>query len=172
MNTSLTPSPGAAATSTRDPVLLAPDERERVWFFGGVVSVMATGDHTGDRYAVVEQHLPGGTVTPLHRHREDEESFVVLSGEIVIKAGDAAPARLAAGGFVHVPAGMPHAFAVTSPEVRLLNITTPGHERFIRAAAEPAGAGFPPAGPPDMQRLLPAAGAYGTDILGPPPALD
>ena len=57
-------------------------------------------------------------------------------------------------------------------DARLLNITTPGHERFVRAAGDPAAAtGFPPAGPPDMPRLLNAAEAFGTAMLGPPPEL-
>ena len=79
-----------------------------------------------------------------------------------------------AGGFIHVPAGMPHAFRVTDAgDARLLNITTPGHERFVRAAGDPAGAyGLPTRRPPDMPRLLKAAEAFRTAILGPPPALD
>ena len=55
-------------------------ERERIWFFGGTVGVLVTGDETDQRYAIVEQHLPAGTATPLHVHRTDEESFVVLMG--------------------------------------------------------------------------------------------
>ena len=163
-----------ATTPTRHAVFVAEAERERIWFFGGTVGVLVTGDETDQRYAIVEQHLPAGTATPLHVHRTDEESFVVLTGEVVAQVGDGAPARIGIGGFFHVPAGMPHAFRVTGDaDARLLNITTPGHERFVRAAGDPAGgAGFPPAAPPDMPRLLAAAETYGTEVLGPPPALD
>lgn len=162
-----------AATSTRRPVISAMAERERIWFFGGTVGVLATGADTDERYAIVEQHLPADTATPLHAHLEDEESFVVLAGEVVYQVGDDAPVRVGVGGFIHVPAGVPHAFRVTSDgDARLLNITTPGHERFVRAAGDPAAAdGFPPAGPPDMPRVLAAAEKFGTAILGPPPEL-
>jgi quercetin dioxygenase-like cupin family protein len=163
-----------ATTPTRRHVITAMAERERIWFFGGTVGVLATGADTDERYAIVEQHLPAGTATPHHAHLNDEESFVVLTGEVVYQVGDDAPVLVGAGGFIHVPAGLPHAFRVTDgADARLLNITTPGHERFIRAAGDPAGSdGFPPAGPPDMPRVLAAAELYGTAILGPPPALD
>jgi quercetin dioxygenase-like cupin family protein len=162
-----------ATTPTRRPVVVAEADRERVWFFGGTVGVLVTGADTDERYAIVEQHLQAGTATPLHAHLRDEESFVVLTGEIVAQVGDDAPVRIGVGGFFHVPAGMPHAFRVTDDaDARLLNITTPGHERFIRATGDPAGGeGFPPVGPPDMPRLLAAAEAHGTEVLGPPPAL-
>jgi quercetin dioxygenase-like cupin family protein len=163
-----------ATTPTRHPVVVAEADRERIWFFGGTVGVLVAGADTDERYAIVEQHLPAGTATPLHVHLVDEESFVVLTGEVIAQIGDGAPTRIGVGGFFHVPAGMPHAFRVTDDaDSRLLNITTPGHERFVRAAGDPAGGeGFPPAGPPDMPRLLAAAEAYGTEVLGPPPALD
>jgi quercetin dioxygenase-like cupin family protein len=162
-----------ATTPTRRPVIIEMAERERIWFFGGTVGVLATGADTDERYAIVEQHLPAGTATPLHAHLDDEESFVVLAGAVVYQVGDDAPVPVGVGGFIHVPAGVPHAFRVTDDgAARLLNITTPGHERFVRAAGDPAGTdGFPPAGPPDMPRVLAAADEFGTAILGPPPEL-
>lgn len=162
-----------ATTPTRRPVIIEMVERERIWFFGGTVGVLATGADTDERYAIVEQHLPAGTATPLHAHLDDEESFVVLAGAVVYQVGDDAPVPVGVGGFIHVPAGVPHAFRVTDDgAARLLNITTPGHERFVRAAGDPAGTdGFPPAGPPDMPRVLAAADEFGTAILGPPPEL-
>ena len=73
-----------ATTPTRRPVFVAEAERERIWFFGGTVGVLVTGADTDERYAIVEQHLPAGIATPLHAHPDDEESFVVLTGEVVV----------------------------------------------------------------------------------------
>ena len=69
---------------------------------------------------------------------------------------------------------MPHAFRVTGEgDARLLNITTPGHERFVRAAGDPAGgAGFPYSPRRPHAAFLAAAETYGTEVLGPPPSLD
>jgi quercetin dioxygenase-like cupin family protein len=162
-----------STTITRRPILLADaSEREQRSFRGDAVTVLATGGDTAERYAILELVLAPGTATPLHRHRTDEESFVVLYGEIVVQAGDQPPMRIGTGGFVHVPAGMSHALKVPEGDsARILNITTPGHERFVRAAGLP-GAGPDLLTPQDEARLMAAAETYGTEILGPPPALD
>jgi len=160
-------------TITRRPIVLVDaSEREQRSFLGDAVTVLATGGDTAERYAILELVLAPGTATPLHRHRADEESFVVLYGEILVQAGDQPPVRIGAGGFVHVPAGMSHALRVPDTDsARILNITTPGHERFVRAAGL-AGPGPDLVTPQDEARLMAAAEAYGTEILGPPPAFD
>ena len=67
------------------------------------------------------------------------------------------------------PQGAPHAFEVVSETARFLDLTTPQHEYFMRAAGEPAqGRVLPPAGPPDMEKVGAAAREYGVEILGPP----
>jgi quercetin dioxygenase-like cupin family protein len=159
-------------TITRRPILFADaSEREQRAFFGTTVTVLATGGDTAGRYAVVELVLPPGTATPLHRHLADEESFVVLYGEVVCQAGDRAPVRIGAGGFIHIPAGMSHALEVPAGgAARVLNITTPGHERFIREAGAPGGRDEP-ATPQDEARFVAAADAHATEIMGPPPGL-
>ena len=71
---------------------------------------------------------------------------------------------------IHVSAGAPHAFAVSSETARLLVLTTPNHEAFFRAASEPAPERvLPPEAPPDMARVEEAAARFGVEILGPPP---
>jgi quercetin dioxygenase-like cupin family protein len=160
-------------TITRRPSVLADaSEREQRSFLGDAVTVLATGGDTAERYAILELVLAPGTATPLHRHRADEESFVVLYGEIVVQAGDQPPVLVGAGGFVHVPAGMSHALRVPEGDsARILTITTPGHERFVRAAGL-SGPGPDLLTPQDEARLMAAAERYGTEILGPPPAFD
>ena len=66
---------------------------------------------------------------------------------------------------------MSHALAVPEGDAaRVLNITTPGHERFVRAAGTP-GPGSDVETPQDEARIAAAADAFATEILGPPPAL-
>ena len=81
---------------------------------------------------------------------------------------------LTAGCFVSVPAGVPHAYLVTSETARILILITPGSgamEDFFRAAGEPAAErGLPAAGPLDIERIGLAAQRTGAvEILGPPP---
>ncbi len=59
---------------------------------------------------------------------------------------------------------------MNSETARMLVLTTPQHERFFRAAGEPARARtLPSEGPPDMEKGEAAAQEFGVDILGPPP---
>ena len=137
---------------------LAPAEGEALWFFGTLLTVKAAAAQTGGRFALVEQVGPGGVATPWHTQPADDESFYVLEGEMTFWLGDEPPFRAAAGAFVHIPAGVPHAFRVESATARYLDLTTAQHERFMRAVGEP-----------DMDKVMEAARQYGVDILGPPP---
>jgi len=75
-----------------------------------------------------------------------------------------------AGAFVHGPAGAAHAYQVDSETARILSVTTAQHERFFRAAIDPARTRtIPPQAPPDMERVMAAAQEYGVEILGLPP---
>jgi hypothetical protein len=52
----------------------------------------------------------------------------------------------------------------------LIEATPAGFEDFVLALSEPAPAsGFPPAGPPDMEKLMAAAARANIEILGPLP---
>ncbi len=152
------------------PYALRPEEGEAFWFFGGLVTVKASAEQSGGRYALTEQLFPGGMATPLHSQPEDDESFYVLEGEVTFYLEDGQPIPASAGSFVHVPAGVAHAFQVDSETARILNVTTAQHERFFRATSDPAQTRtIPPEAPPDMERIMSAAQEYGVEILGPPP---
>jgi hypothetical protein len=108
--------------------------------------------------------------TPLHVHREDDEAFYVIEGELTVYLEDSDhPTPASAGTFVHIPGGDVHAFQVDSETARWLDLTTPQHERFMRAAGEPAQERvFPPEGLIDMKKVGAAQQQYGIEILGPP----
>jgi len=149
---------------------LDPQQGEALWFFGGLATVKASAEQTGGGYVITEQMFPGGMATPLHSQPDDDETFYVLEGDLTFYLEDGQPLSASAGSFVHVPAGTAHAYQVDSETARLLNITTPRHERFFRAAGEPAQARtLPPQAPPDMDKVMAAASEHGVEILGPPP---
>ena len=149
---------------------LGSEEGEAFWFFGGLVTVKASALQTGGNFAITELLVPRGTATPLHRQPEDEESFYVLEGKLTFYLEDDQPIPASAGSFVHVPAGVAHAYRVDSETARILVVTTAQHERFFRAASDPAQARtVPPQAPPDMERVMAAAQEYGVEILGQPP---
>ena len=60
---------------------------EALWFFGTLLLLKATAEQTGGRFCLCEQHARRGMVTPLHRQPEDDETFVVLEGELRVFLG-------------------------------------------------------------------------------------
>src|SRR5829696_9909961 len=134
---------------------LGSEDGEALWFFGTLAIFKATAEQTGGRFSLVEQLAPRGMATPLHVHREDHESFYVIEGELTVYLEDSdhsIPAS--AGEFVHIPGGVVHAFRVASETARWLDLTTPQHERFMRAAGEPAQElVVPPEGLIDMEKV-------------------
>jgi len=153
------------------PIALAQGEGEARWFLGGLSTIKASGESTGGRVAVTENWAPRGHGSPLHVHRNEDEWFFVLSGELTFRVGGetvVAPA----GSFVYGPRDVPHTFVVSSDEARFLLVIEPaGFEDFLRALSEPAVAPtLPPSSvaPPPPETMLAAAAEYGIEILGPP----
>lgn len=156
----------------RTPTILGDGEGEALWFFGMLLVIKVAGERAEDRFSLSEQRARRGIATPMHRQPGDDETFMVLEGEMSFWLGAGAPVAATPGATIHVPAGAAHAFAVTSDEARWLVLTTPTHEAFFRAAGEPALARtLPPAGPPDLARVGEAAARFGVEILGPPPGV-
>jgi quercetin dioxygenase-like cupin family protein len=163
----------AHASQTRVPIALDPDEGEALWFNNDLLTFKATGAQTGGVYLLVEELARHGKVTPLHEHPAEEETFYVLEGEALMHL-DGEERSLAAGCFVSVPPGVPHAYLVTSKVARTLILVTPGSgamESFFREAGEPAAERkLPEAGPLDIERIGAAAErTRAVKILGPPP---
>jgi quercetin dioxygenase-like cupin family protein len=163
----------AQTSQTRAPIALDPDEGEALWFNNDLLTFKATGAQTAGAYLLVEEVARQGKVTPLHTHPAEEETFYVLEGEALIHL-DGHERPIAAGGFVSVPPGVPHAYLVTSEAARTLVLITPGTgamEKFFREAGEPAADRMlPQAGPLDVERIAAAAERTGAvEILGPPP---
>jgi len=48
------------------PYVLRSEEGEAFWFFGRLVTVKASAQQAGGRFALTEQLFPGGMATPLH----------------------------------------------------------------------------------------------------------
>ncbi len=146
------------------------DEGEQRWFCGGGLHTWkVTSAESGGAFLIFEDTLDAGKVTPLHRHADADETFIMTEGEILLHI-DGAVQTLATGGIAVIPRGVPHAFAVTSPTARMLCLQTPGGgEDFYRGASDLVVEGQPPT-PVDFGRVQQSAAATGAiEILGPPP---
>jgi quercetin dioxygenase-like cupin family protein len=160
------------AMSAAVPIVRGDGEGERRWFAGGGVWTMkATAEETDGAFMLIEDRMPKGKTTPLHTHPHEDETFIVLEGEIVVHV-EGAEHRVGSGGIAVVPRGTRHAFLVTSEEARIFALQTPGSgEAFYRDASEPSMAETDAERPPDWGRLRAAAERNPAciEILGPPP---
>lgn len=95
------------------------------WAMGSLYERLARPSETGGLdIAVVTQ--PPGIATPLHRHTHEAEAFFMLDGTMTYRAGEATY-QLAAGDFIYLPPGIPHAYRVTgSAPVRFVGFAHPG----------------------------------------------
>jgi len=150
---------------------LGPDEGEALWFNGGLGLLKTTGDQTEGRFAAIEVRAPQGFASPLHIHRNEDEFFLVLSGEVRVQHGETV-IEAEGGSLVHGPRNVPHAFRVDSEEARLPPFFGPaGVEGFFRDGGKPAPRiGLPPADEQflDKQALTEIAARYGQEFVGPP----
>jgi quercetin dioxygenase-like cupin family protein len=85
------------------------------------ITILADHSQTGS-YEVYVHDASEGAGPPPHSHPWDE-AFYVIHGEVDFDCGGTSK-KVTAGGFVHVPAGMVHAFRYASPTARILGITS------------------------------------------------
>ena len=146
-----------------------PGESEVRWMGETSTHFLATGEQTAE-FCLIDERGHRGDSVPLHKHDEDMESFYVLEGEVTLFVGDGPGVTGPAGTFAHVPGGTVHGFRVESETARFLVLNTPsGHERWFRAAGEPAGSLELPAEPHDPEKAAAASEAFGYTVVGPFP---
>ena len=130
----------------------------------------ATAEETDGAFVLLEDRMARGKPTPLHTHPHEDETIIVLEGEILVYA-EGREHRVGPRGVAVAPREVPHAFMVTSEGAIILSMQTPGSgEAFYRDATEPATADTDPART-DLGRLRAAAERNTSciEILGPPP---
>ncbi len=152
------------------PTMAMPDDGEALWGLGGLWIIKVSAAQSGELYSILEVRLVKGCATPLHVHPEDDETFIVLDGELALlvegQRVDAGP-----GGIVHLPGGGIHAWRVESNIARFLIIATAQHEAFYRECCQPAPSLTQPpnAGEIDLSIIIPAGERHGVQIISPPP---
>jgi len=98
-----------------------------------------------------------GEEPPLHVHKNEDEWFYMLEGEVTFHVGGENYLGKS-GAFVSFPRGIPHTFTIESPQARFLTLNTPGgFEKMFELA---------PKTPEEADRAL---RAFGMDVVGPHP---
>ena len=151
-------------------VITEGDEGDPFWYDGGLMTMKARSEQTGGSISVIDVRVPHGKATPLHMHPDAEETMFVIDGNIDLHV-DGQNHQLGPDATWTILRGTPHAFAVRSPEARMLVIFTPGGgEEFFIEAGQPADRReLPPPSEPDLAKYRAAAATTGVTLLGPPP---
>lgn len=160
------------STSTKasnDVTATTSDGGEARWWWGNLAILKLTGEHTNGGLTVVEVTMGPERMTPLHVHHREEETFLVLEGQLTFHIGEeeiaAGPGDLVVG-----PRGLPHRFRAGPAGARVLFLLTPsGLEGLIREQSVPATERtLPPSGavpPPDLAAMGEIAQRYGCELL-------
>jgi quercetin dioxygenase-like cupin family protein len=152
---------------------LAPEDGDARWFLGNLAVVKLTGEETDGQFSLVEALAAKGDMPPLHVHHTDDETFLVVDGEMSMYVGDAV-LRGGPGSIFFAPRGVPHAYRIESDTARWRVISSPpAFAEFVLETSVPAKALTLPTEPPALSpdELAGIAARYGIEILGPPGTL-
>lgn len=165
-----------AATAAALPSLVPHTRRasaqNSIWYMNSLMTIVATGEETAGRFALVEATMRQGDGPPRHIHRREDELFYLLDGEATIYVGDET-INATPGACAFLPRGIPHTFRVNSEQARTLVLITPaGFEKWFTEFGEPAQAMTvpPPAAEPsysDVELMIEVGKRYGLEFLPP-----
>ena len=164
----------AALTAVAEPAVRP--ETDTYHLLGNLLRFLVRSHETGGAYSLTEGLVAPGAGAPPNRHPADGEVFYVIDGlfEFTVE-GHTISAT--AGDCVRVPDGAVHAFRNAGDKLgKLLIVNSPGrdHEAFFSEAGDPMPRGTrelpPPAGAPDIPRLLEIGRRHGLEFLLPPDA--
>ncbi len=153
-------------------LLQQPGQGSSYWVLGDLYTLKATGEDTGQAYALTEILAQPQSGTPLHRHSREDEAFYIQEGEVEFQLGEQTIVATA-GTFLHSPKGQVHSYRnITSKPAKMLCWVMPaGLERFfveIGVPVEEKSASPPSITPETIKKVMSTAPKYGLEILPPP----
>lgn len=104
--------------------------RTTLAYMGSNMSLIAKGEETGGRFALMEFHSRPGNEPPPHIHEWEHELYYVLEGRMEFYCDDEI-LSVVAGEVAFLPQGKAHAFYIRSPIVRTLISVQATDERAV-----------------------------------------
>ncbi len=154
-------------------VVRRPGEGPATWAMGSLFEHLVGAAETEGLLGVSLVTQPPGIATPLHRHTNEAEAFLVLEGHVSYRAGDDTY-ELDDGCFIYLPRSVPHAFRIrgTAP-TRFVAFTAPGglmglYDEVGTPAGErrlPGADGQPPE--VELPKWAEVGPRYGLEVVGP-----
>ena len=157
-------------TMTHPPTLRKPTEGRTIAVVGDIYRFLATGEETDGKYAMFEAIVPPGGGPPPHVHSREEESFLILEGEITFTVGEE-KIIATAGTFANMPVGSLHSFknATDKTARMIISVAPAGLEKIFLEVGVPVKLGEtpPPPSKAEIEKLLAVAPSYGVEIKVP-----
>ncbi len=140
---------------TVNPKLVTQDQGQKLNVIGDNQIVKLSGQDTNGQFTLIEQNNEPGMGIPPHVHKNEDEVFQVVSGQVeMVIGGDSF--ILNPGDLIFCPKGIPHAWKVIGTEKAqaMLSIFPAGLENMFEELAQ-----LPP-GPPDLGTVAQICGKY------------
>ena len=155
-------------------ITINPGAGETLSVAGGAYRILLSGAQTNGNCAIIDMMVPPHSGPGPHAHKDIQESFYVLDGEIVIRS-ETQTYTARKGAFVNIPfGGAVHNFKNESAEMaHLLCIVTPaGMDEMFREIGKPVAPGtfLPPPPPPTpevMAQMKVIGEKYGQEFFSP-----
>jgi quercetin dioxygenase-like cupin family protein len=140
-------------------------------FGGSRAKLLVSGEHSDGAYCMLEFFSPAGRATPTHRHQHEDETVLMLNGELDVNI-EGTPHRLRPGDAVLLRRGTTHQLVNRSDHTaHYLVICAPaGFDRFVDACADVLSGPLDPQPPSEAAkaRMRAAAPQFGITLLPPP----
>jgi len=140
---------------------------------GDTYRILISGEQTGGNYAVIDMLVPPGGGPGPHAHKDMQEFFYVVDGEIDFKKEDG-NYTAKKGAFVNIPlGGAVHSFKNTTDKIAhlLCTVVPAGLDSFFKEIGKPVEAGaFLAPQPPtqeELNKMQQLAEKYGQKLYPP-----
>jgi quercetin dioxygenase-like cupin family protein len=138
---------------TAQPYHLAAGEGEPMSWFTARFQLKASDPQIG----LMELEGSPGVEPPMHVHRNEDEWYYVLDGEVTFHVGGENHEGRA-GSLAFLPRAVPHTFSIRTPSARMLLLNAPGgFERMFELA------------PATPEEAVAALARYHVQVVGPHP---
>ncbi len=118
--------------------LLKPSLVNSVWYNGHTFSFLLNAEQTGRELTLIHGHFRKGGEPPAHYHKQEDETFYLLEGEMRFHIGENR-FTAKAGDLVFVRRTVPHHFALVTDTAKALLLINPcGPEAFFQEFGVPA----------------------------------
>jgi quercetin dioxygenase-like cupin family protein len=143
-------------------MIVQPNSVPELHAYGDVLSVLLSGEQTGNTLTVMFDVTPPGGGPPPHVHSSEDELFLIVEGQISYFA-EGQWTEVGVGGVVYLPKGVVHCYrnVGATPSKHWILTMPSGFEHFFSDSA----AEFAKPGSPNMQRLVEINQAYGIELV-------